>query len=387
MTHFNSSHIAIFALAAIFGLAGGISGATASGPSFKPTVIGGAPSPALAGAAVALETEAGYFCTGSLWRSRIIATAAHCLEDAEGNAVQASEIHVWAPGAYTNGPYSEAIVTDVVMDVNWSTYAEDSEESTGRDFALLIVDRPLGSSAWTRMATPMEVATLTWNSARVEFVGYGTTTPRVDPNGAVSVVPYGLSKKLTWGYNSDLGSFKVPGNKTSGTCGGDSGGPWMSRVGNEILYVGPLSGGQGLPCDKPKPLADTYDDGAVASANTDVISVALATAGESPDRNPKTCMQGDDIKKTCFEGRAWEYDYCWSAKKSQLWKWGKGKQWKRVDSYTGWKDKNCSSKYPYRTTYRQIEATKNSWYEVYFPKQTGSSEEVSDTFRAQVTGP
>ena len=352
-------------LAATTGMALLATSASASSEVVVPRVIGGTPYPPLASAAVALETDQGFFCTGSLWRSRILATAAHCLEDANGNAVPAEQIHVWSPGADTNGPYADVKVTDVVMDEGWYTYAEDSEEQTGRDFALLILDKPLGSPVWTRMATTAEVAALTWNAAKTEFVGYGTTTPRVDPNAVVSALPNGLTKKLIWGYDADLGSFTVPGNKTSGTCGGDSGGPWMSRLGSEILYLGPLSGGQGLPCDKPKPLDETYDEGAVASANSDVISVALATAGEAADRIPTTCIQGEEIKKTCFDGRAWEYDFCWSAKKSQLWRWVKGNQWKKVDSFTGYKDKSCSKKYPYRIIYRQMEPTNNSWYEVY----------------------
>ena len=380
--HFRSVAIALFSCSA---LAMGTIGAYAEGSSTSPRVIGGVPAPPLAGAAVAIETDEGFFCTGSLWRSRILATTAHCLEDSNRNPIAAEQIRVWSPGANTNNPYSDVRVTDIVMDTNWYNYAEDSEEATGRDFALLILDKPLGTSVWNRIATPTEVAALTWNAARAEFIGYGTTSPRVDPNAVLSAQPTGLSKKLTWGYDADLGSFRIPGNRVSGTCGGDSGGPWMSRVGKELLYLGPLSGGQGLPCDKPKPLNETYDEGAVASANSDVISVALATTGESPDSTPKTCIQGEDLKKTCFDGRAWEYDYCWNAKKSQLWKWVKGSQWKKVDSFTGYKDESCGKKYPYRIIYRQIEPTNSSWYEVYLPKQVGLEKSGSDYFRARVS--
>lgn len=159
----------------------------------------------------------------------------------------------------------------------------------------------------------------------------------------------------------------------------------MSRVGSEILYLGPLSGGSGLPCDKPQPLDETYDEGAVAAANSDVTKVALSTAGEAPDTVPTTCIKGDDIRKTCWQGRAWEYDYCWPAKKAELWRWVSGDKWKRVDRFTGYKDDACGKSTPYRVIFRQIETKKNSWYEVYLPEQTGLRDGGSDPFKTTVS--
>ena len=352
----------------------------------EPRVINGVPYPPLSGAAVALETDEGFYCSGSLWKSRIVATAAHCLEDADGVMITADQITLWSPGADSTGPPSNVRVTSIIMDENWLNYAEDDEEAISRDLAFLVLDQPLGTPVWTRMATPAEVATLTWNGAKTEFVGYGSTTPTVDPNSTTSALPGGVNSRLLWGYNAGLGVFDVRGNPATGTCGGDSGGPWMSRVGNEILYLGPLSGGQGLPCDKPRPRDETFDWGPVASANTDLVDVALATAGESASDVPRTCIKGDDIKRTCWEGRAWEYDFCWSVKKAQLWKRGGGGNWNRVDRYTAVKDEDfCGKKFPYRVVFRGIETKKNSTYEVYFPKQKGLPEPTGEVFKVTVS--
>jgi len=352
----------------------------------KPRVINGVPYPPLSGAAIALETDEGFYCSGSLWRSRIVATAAHCLEDADGVMITADQVTLWAPGADSTGPPSNVRVTSIIMDENWLNYAEDDDEAISRDLAFLILDQPLGTPIWSRMATPAEVAALTWNGAKTEFVGYGSTTPTVDPNSTTSALPGGVNSRLLWGYNAGLGVFDVRGNPTTGTCGGDSGGPWMSRVGNEILYLGPLSGGQGLPCDKPRPRNETFDWGPVASANTDLVEVALAAAGESASDVPRTCIKGDDIKRQCWEGRAWEYEYCWDVKKAELWKWQGGDNWKRVDRLTGTRDVDyCGKKTPYLITFRGIETKKNSWYEVYLPKQKGLAEPVGDPFKATVS--
>lgn len=367
-------------------LAGSTGAVNAATDQTTPRVINGVPYPPLSGAAIAIETDAGFACSGSLWRPTIVATAAHCLEDADGVMITADRITLWPPGADASGPPSPVQVSSIIVDDGWLTYAEDDYEATARDLAFLVLNQPLGTPVWSRMATSMEAAALTWNSAKVEFVGYGSTSPTVDPNATLSSTPGGLNGRLTWGYDTGLGVFEVPGDEVSGTCGGDSGGPWMSRVGKEILYVGPLSGGSGLPCDKPQPLSETYSDGPVASANTDLVDVALATAGEAPTSMPRTCIKGDDIKRQCWEGRAWEYDYCWDAKKAELWQWVKGDKWKRVDRYTGYKDvENCGKKTPYRVIFRGIETKKNTWYEVYLPPQGGSDDEGFDPFKVAVS--
>jgi len=352
----------------------------------NPKVINGIPSPPLSGAAVAIKIAGDFYCTGSLWRSRILATAAHCLEGADEKIVAPNQITLWSPGSDSTGPPSAVRVTDIIIDANWSNYAEDAEEAIARDLAFLILDQPLGTPTWTRMATQSEAAALTWNEARVEFVGYGNTSASVDPNARPATTPNGVDSRLRWGYDSGLGVFEIAGDRTTGTCGGDSGGPWMSRVGNEILYLGPLSGGQGLPCDKPRPPRQTYDWAPVAAANTDLINVALATAGESATRVPRTCIQGEDVSRKCRAGRAWDYDFCWSGKKAELWKWSGGNKWNRVDRFTGYRDEDfCGKKFPYRVIFRGIETKKSEFYEVYLPKQPGIQRATADQFRVTVS--
>lgn len=71
----------------------------------KPRVINGVPYPPLSGAAIALETDEGFYCSGSLWRSRIVATAAHCLEDADGEMITADQVTLWAPEQIPPDPH------------------------------------------------------------------------------------------------------------------------------------------------------------------------------------------------------------------------------------------------------------------------------------------
>jgi len=350
-------------------------------PEVSPRVIGGIPNPPLATAAVAFETST-FACTASLWRPRLLATAAHCLYDDEGNRVDPEDITLWSPGASTTTSPSSVRVTSIIMDESWDD-TEDDDEATGRDFALLVLDAPLGTPAWSRMATPDEVAALTWNGADASYVGYGVTSPRVDPNGVLSTAPEGYNASFTWGYDGGIGAFTLPGDGVRGTCGGDSGGPWMSKVGTQLLYIGPLSGGSGLPCDKPESPEETFDTGAVASANIDITRVGLSAIGEGPDVVPTTCIRGEDVEEQCWEGLAWEYEYCWGAKKAQLWKVINGKR-ARVGTYTGYKDDACTKKNPYLVIFRRIELSPSAKYEVVLPKQRGLSRAARDPFTATV---
>lgn len=355
----------------------------ASASARTPTAIGGAPDNTTA--AVALDIGGEYSCTGSLWRPNLLVTAAHCVVGDDGSTHSPSQISVWAPGADSTGPASTVKVTDVVVDADWES-ADSSYEAVGRDVAFLVLDGALGTPYWSRLATEMEAAALTWNSARAEFSGYGITSPSVDPRAELSALPTSLVSNFWPSYMSGIDSFEVAGDGVSGTCGGDSGGPWMGYVAGTRVLVGPLHGGQGAPCSKPKPADETWDDGGVASANTDLTSVALRLAGQQPDVVPTTCIKGPDTPRECWKGRAWEYSFCWNAKKAELWKWNGGDDWNRIERLTGWKDRDeCDGTSPYLITFRRIEAKKSQWYSVKIPQQPGNSEAMWDDFKATVS--
>lgn len=348
----------------------------------QPHVIGGQPDSSQA--AVALDIAGEYACSGSLWRPQIVVTAAHCVVRADGTIYSADTLHVWAPGADTTGPSSQVKVTDVVVDADWESAASDYE-MVGRDVAFLILDGSLGTPYWSRMATPMEAAALTWNSSRAQFAGYGITTPSVDPRAELANRPTSLVSHFWPSYESGIDSFQVAGDGVVGTCGGDSGGPWMGTVAGARVLVGPLHGGQGTPCDKPQPEDETWDSGGVASSNTDLTSVALRLAGEAPDSVPKTCIKGPDVERTCWDGRAWEYSYCWGAKKAELWRLTDARTWKRIDRLTGWKDSECAKSAPYLITFRQVEPKRSTLYSVKIPRQAGIGEVTWDDFQATVS--
>lgn len=337
-------------------------------PAVWPGVIGGTPGSPLASAAVALELGDSE-CTGSLWRPRIVITAAHCVSDSDGiePAVQPGDVRVYAPGADTrNGP-TGVRVTQILFDPAWTSESDDDEPSE-RDIAFLILNAPLGTPTWTRMATPAEVIEVARAGTPVEYVGYGLTGPRDDPNAVTSPVPLSLTTRLVTRYEGGMGEFVTAGDGVHGTCAGDSGGPFLAVVGGQLVYLGPLSGGLGHPCEAEND--DPMDEAAVAAGMGDLAQQALAAAGEGPDSLPTTCIEGADVDRTCVSGVVWTYDFCWSGKRASLQMKTAG-GWKTVGRVTGKRTSDCDSDAPYEIIFSQTATQPKSSYRIVLPRQPG----------------
>lgn len=351
--------------------------AQASVPAVGPAVIGGTPGSSLASAAVAIEFSDGE-CTASLWRGRILITAAHCVSDSQTGAptTTADDITVYPPGADKASGPSKVRVIQIIMDPTWTADSPDGEASE-RDIAYLILDSPLAAPTWTRMATPAEVIQLADSGAPVEYVGYGLTSPRDDPNGQSSPVPLSLTSKLVPRYAGGTGEFTFSGDRVRGTCAGDSGGPFLATINGTVVYLGPLSGGLGFPCESQDD--EPTDTGAVASGMSELAAQALAAAGEGSEPTPTTCIFGRDVERDCVPGTVWNYDYCWSGKRAALQVRGTA-GWKTVARVTGKRNKDCPRGNPYEITFGQVATQPTASYRVVLPKQPGLRGGAVDAF-------
>ena len=244
-----------------------------------PTVIGGQPDHPWSGAAVYFETSFGAdgsSCTGALWKPQVIVTAAHCvMEEAGDPIVSPSVITVWPAGANV-----EAVDPSDVQVTFISAEWIPADAGTV-DIAFMTLDKPLGATPITRLATPQEVSTLAKAGAPITYVGYGLTVPRDDPSQAFSPVPLSLSEPLTDMYDENK-TFTVLGDEVRSTCAGDSGGPYLHEVAGQLLLIGPLSGGSGPPCESDGAEADAA--GTVVSDFTTMANEALSNAGLEPDQ-------------------------------------------------------------------------------------------------------
>ena len=259
----------------------------AKNPSVSPSVINGQSGHPWNGASVYLEIDIGgngSSCTGGLWKPQVIVTAAHCvMETANSPIVATSDVTVWPPGANIEaaGP-ADVQVTSILADWN-----NENEDETVRDIAFLTLSAPIGSTPISRLASEREVADLIRSKATLTYIGYGLTVPRNDPSELSSPVPLWLTQPLTDEFASvdiESESFSMFGDGITSTCAGDSGGPFLYEASGEVLLVGPLSGGTGLPCESED--VTPRDDGSTAAAFLSLANQALATVNLSPEALP-----------------------------------------------------------------------------------------------------
>ena len=356
--------------------------AAAPSPTRSPAVINGTPDSPLAAAAVALDMGRVGFCTGTLWQPRIIISATHCFMDATGTrqVVQAGDVIVYPPGADKgNGP-ARAKVTHAIFDEGWSPLAT-SEGSTARipvesDIAFLVLDRPIGQPAWTRMASAQEVAELAAAGAPVVSIGYGLTGPFADAGSRPSSVPMAFTATLDPRFNAP-DHFFTAGDGLSGNCHGDSGGPYLARVGTEVLYIGPVRGIDGPPCAALDGSGAIGSLGPIASYRSDLGERALAIVHAS--EASRTCIAGADVDRECWRGPRWTYAYCWSGRKAVLQR-RDGSTWVTVARFTGQRSPECNARFPYLIEFRRSAEGASVAYQLYLPRQSGIRRAATDPF-------
>jgi hypothetical protein len=339
-----------------------------SSVAVSPKVINGTNPGALATSAAYLEIFDGA-CTAAVLAPTILVTAAHCIAESDDlPAAGPSNITVYAPGVdvSTSEPAPVA-VTRIIYDA--TRYDQGKE---GWDVAFLILNAPIGETPITRLATAEESAAITANKASMTFVGYGQKSPSGTPgaNDPATVPELSTAQSFLWTYVRGPGAIDVAINGISGPCYGDSGGPWMYQMDNELLLVGVESLGQGRPCDKN--WKEPYEEVPVISGLKSMVNQAYAAAAVAQPQVPVTCIKVPGQKQSCEAGKAWIYFNCWTGSRGTLQKLESG-TWVDIQIRKGIRDtEECGTKYPYGVTFAGVSTSPNlERYRIVFPKQRG----------------
>lgn len=216
-------------------------------------------------------------------------------------------------------------------------------DTQGIDVAYLVLDGPLAAPVATRVATLDEVRQLARQHAVLEQVGYGQTVPRAVTDAPSSPIPIGMSAPVGTFYSDD-DSLSIETNGTTGTCAGDSGSPWLTTIGGQVVLVGVVSGGNNAPCESDA--TGNEDLVALPGAQPDLLAQAFTAAGVAPTVGPRTCISVDGLDPDCTDTRAWTYRSCWVAPRYALQQ-QVGGTWVTLKKGKGKKDRGCSKGQPY----------------------------------------
>lgn len=226
----------------------GIAPVAATSVSMEPRVLGGVPAstPVVSGF-IYVTGNAYRICSASLWRPRILLTAAHCVTEEDSGAILDPSRLQFTPilgalqvnGGGLTAPSAVRAVNVVVPE----GFVQVGLQVRGNDIAAIVLDSDIAVSPVSRLASRPEILIWEDENRPLAAAGYGRTSA-----GSSSVeTPREVSLPLVSveeGYRGSTGWTTF--SRTAGIgdiCSGDSGGPRWTGGGSGLLLSGVVAGG------------------------------------------------------------------------------------------------------------------------------------------------
>jgi len=243
-------------------------------PASTNAIEGGYSSPAFLNATVALldsETATYPFCSGMLLDENVIATAAHCVIDANGNYKNS----IWISPAGADLSLSPKLVPPAQI-FNVAGWKNVSSSVSGDDIAFITTKTSLGKPIFSKILSASEVKGLYGQS--VILSGYG----RKGVLAQTSQKPLFLQQRvIDWVLDYlTYGTYThVVATDTETPCPGDSGGPIFKEDAGKYYAVGVIAAGNGCTITNRK---EEREVGFIISAFNTLYQQALTSLKSAP---------------------------------------------------------------------------------------------------------
>lgn len=206
-----------------------------------------------AAALISLRSTNFGICTAAVWKPTVLMTAAHCvIDESTQSYIDPATFAVVNPGspfrvttAGVEGASSVRVVSSFVVD----GFTLRGTDVPANDIAFVVLDRPIGTTTFTRLATTVELARWLTDAVPVSAIGYGFPSP----DRRVTDVPREAALPIVRVVDDFRGSsgLAMLSMKSAGidACSGDSGGPRFVDEYGARLLLGNIAGGScnGLP--------------------------------------------------------------------------------------------------------------------------------------------
>ena len=199
-------------------------------------------------------------CTGAYFKPKVVITAAHCViktgEKAPNLKIPFSRLMVSQPGLNLNT--TSAASQFVRVESIWTKESyfnrfdnlKNFNESAIDDVAIILLEKELQGKTIDRVATLSEIEAFKAGIGEGFQLGYGCINGNSEQPAPNDGIPYQVDGlKGTQKTEKDISDsnkflqFEYPIGTAN--CPGDSGGPILQKIGEEVVYLGTLFGGGG----------------------------------------------------------------------------------------------------------------------------------------------
>lgn len=172
-------------------------------------------------------------CSGAILTPRIIATAAHCVIDVNGQIYK--DVKVGPPGASAQ------------LESTWSTmysifsitgYKGDPNVKFN-DIAYLVLRQPILDAAYVQIPSEDQVNYMRQSSTTLNLLGYGATR---DSDETAPIYPSQISATFSSVTSNTLTNSGYALSVVGNTCTGDSGGPVIANLSGQDYVIGIITG-------------------------------------------------------------------------------------------------------------------------------------------------